>query len=546
MQFRGTESWAFASAWSVEALTELRFFRVCVALAALILSPAASSDWVNLSGAENAPNIAEITISDQRVDVELEVYINDLRLLETPSGIGLSVRADGVELKPRVILREQRVRKDRYSPFAGIVDPRTRRQIPGPPADTRVIFLAIAYELPPRPERITFTPPLDQQGAVAATIGFLVYHKSAPLIDFRYLSQPETLVLDWDDPWYSAFENRNLTRHHKWPQMSFLYIEPREVRHELLLRVRDLAHWTGQQLSPDSKMSEEEKLRLKQAAIDFCAKRNPLRIDETLASPSAVRAEFLNISPTGLQVVEQGGPVDASSAILGISQSFWTPHLPDSVTVEWELFDDRADQVPTNVTDPAGPFPGFVTREFPTIEWQNFLKNFEEPLARPVRTDEGRLLDWPAIRFEILGTPDSDAAAGIVRALLENTAAAYAERDPAKLDEALGRVVAQGPFPQVKAELSRAFAIPTRGGGLASVEAIAEVQVGEMDSISDKAGFSVMVSWIARATGRHWGHVDNKLLRIRALIDVSRFDGDWKLIGLTVVELKPVEAGLGA
>ena len=42
------------------------------------LSTPAQADWINLTGAENAPNIAEIYIHDDRIQVNLEIYINDL------------------------------------------------------------------------------------------------------------------------------------------------------------------------------------------------------------------------------------------------------------------------------------------------------------------------------------------------------------------------------------------------------------------------------------------------------------------------------------
>ena len=43
-----------------------------------------------------------------------------------------------------------------------------------------------------------------------------------------------------------------LKRHHKSALMSFLYVEPREVRHEVLIRVRELQEWTDLGLSGDA------------------------------------------------------------------------------------------------------------------------------------------------------------------------------------------------------------------------------------------------------------------------------------------------------
>ena len=44
--------------------------------------PAARADWMNLTGAENAPNIAEITVLEDKVRVVLEVYVGDLATFE--------------------------------------------------------------------------------------------------------------------------------------------------------------------------------------------------------------------------------------------------------------------------------------------------------------------------------------------------------------------------------------------------------------------------------------------------------------------------------
>ena len=38
----------------------------------------AYADWINLSGAENAPNIAEIHIHDDHVKIELEIFVDDM------------------------------------------------------------------------------------------------------------------------------------------------------------------------------------------------------------------------------------------------------------------------------------------------------------------------------------------------------------------------------------------------------------------------------------------------------------------------------------
>ena len=54
----------------------------CLFTILVLLPSALHADWVNLSGAENAPNIAGITIEKDRVRIQLEVFVEDLMIFE--------------------------------------------------------------------------------------------------------------------------------------------------------------------------------------------------------------------------------------------------------------------------------------------------------------------------------------------------------------------------------------------------------------------------------------------------------------------------------
>jgi hypothetical protein len=494
------------------------------------------ADWINLTGAETAANIAEFTVTDGAVDVALEVYPRDQQLFLRPDGFALEIRADGVALTPEVLLQEPRERKDRFSPYAGMVDPRTRRLIPGPPADSGVIYLELRYPFEGQPGQLLFTPPLDEAGVASASIGFLLYHKAAPVVDFRYLSQPEALNLDWDDPWYTSFENRNLVRHHRWPQMTFLYLEPRELRHESLVRVRDLMEWTQDSPDVQRQLSEAEQVQLKEAAGEFFLERNPVLIEGRPVRRSTYRAEFLGITPQGLRALDPGAPVDASAALLGISESYWVEVLPQSASMEWQLFDERVERVPTNVIDPAGPYPGFIDANDPVLSWKNFITDWREPSVQPLTASAGSWFDTTWLRMAFFGTPDEETAARVVGELLRRTAIAFLERDPERLTLALAKLVADPASPGVQTELQRVFAVPTTGGGVAGITALGDPRLEELSPAASGEGFSVLANWQAQVKGQHWGHVDQRIIRFRVLIDIGDVGGYWKLLDLTVLE----------
>ncbi len=59
----------------------LLIFRSALLVSLFAVSPT-RADWINLTGAETAPNIAEITVFDDRVEVSLADFLWNLRTCE--------------------------------------------------------------------------------------------------------------------------------------------------------------------------------------------------------------------------------------------------------------------------------------------------------------------------------------------------------------------------------------------------------------------------------------------------------------------------------
>jgi hypothetical protein len=142
--------------------------------------------------------------------VALEVYVGDLKVfkdlipddwlkglkvdrppladrLKRFSERGLRFVTDkGETLQAELRLAEPRMSKDRFSPFAGMVNPYTSRKVPEAPADKRVLYAELVYPFGETvPKTLTMSPPMDAEGRAAVSIGFIAYHKSVPVIDFR-------------------------------------------------------------------------------------------------------------------------------------------------------------------------------------------------------------------------------------------------------------------------------------------------------------------------------------------------------------------------
>ncbi|MCK5395859.1 MAG: hypothetical protein KAJ32_07695 [Gammaproteobacteria bacterium] len=527
------------------------------------------ADWINLTGSETAPNIAEIYVFDDHVRVNLEVYISDLDKFEellpdewlndsvgkrpslqqrmhTFASERLQFITDkGVQLPAKLELLEPRMRVNRKSPFAGMTNPYTGQRVPEAPADKRVVYAEIIYPYPEKnktqkPQQLTIVPPSDRQGNATVSIGFIAYHKSVPIIDFRYLSQQATLNLNWEDPWYSRFDNKNLKRHHRDPLMLFLYVEPRQVRLESLMRVRDIEEWSDFEFDNSSMTLEERLLLLKEHVRNYFAENNALQVDDNLPKPDVVRVEFLKATLSGLKVIDVTAKLDATTALVGVSQQYFIDALPQNVATHWSLFNQRVDRIPITATDPAGPFLSYVDKTDPEYVWHNFLKTYSEPVIHPVSVETGFSITLPYFGEKkiISWAPDQQEAATIINRVLENVRVAFIEKDPTKLLRELDNIISTKKSDVLKKELAKLYSPKVSGGGVGSVQKFNDLKVIDARELDGPDGFSATISGSAIINARHWGHVDQRLVQFQLLLDLIEVKQQWHIADLTVIDIK--------
>jgi hypothetical protein len=552
------------------------FLRISLFVTLLISGFTVHADWMNLTGAETSQNIAEIYILDDHIKVNLEVYVDDLDKFEEllpddwlDESVGQRpsleqrmhafaskrlqfITEKGVKLPAKLELVEPRQRVDRVSAYAGMINPMTRQRVRQAPADKRVLYAEIVYPFPSKdsnrdkvvkPEQLQIIPPLDEQGIVTAEIGFVAYHRAVPIIDFRFLGKAAKLNLNWQDPWYTKFENKNLSRHHKYPLMLYLYVEPRQIRLESLLRVSDIAEMTGFD-TDDSQLGTEDKFQQLQAYLDnYYTSRGSLEIDGKSFAPDSVRIEFLTISLKGLKVIDNASAVDESSLLVGVSQQFLIEKLPQKIETRWQYFNQRVDRIPVIVTDPAGPFMSLIDKDYADYGWQNFLKTYSDPVTKPVNVKTGWRIDLPyLVDKKILDRlPETDQAITIIDGIFDNVRVAFVEKEPANFSRVLGDTVSSGQTELIKDELAKLFAPQVTGGTVGTVDTFEDLQVTGIQELRDRHGFSATVSGGATISARHWGHTDRRNLKFQVLLDIVGDDDQWRLVDLTVVDLKEVK-----
>jgi len=577
----------------------MNFIKSLFSFVLILIGFTVHADFISLIKADECETIIELFIEEEQIRVTFEIGMVDLEhfkelipedyltdeikaILNTQAKDHFFknvfiVNADGIKLIGNISKQEFVPRKYRASLYTGVVD--TNINI-----SKVVLFTEIIYPLKSKPSIVSFTPPI-QEGyrASLANIGFVTYHKRIPINDLRYLGQKATLHINWDDPWYSRFENRNLRRHHQSSLMSFLYIDPYEVRHEVLVRVMDLEHWLDFNYKLDDYIEVEEQDALKNKIANFLINRNIVTIDGKIEKPIIDKIHFVKWSLAGIQIQEIKERMDYSSAVIGVIFAYPHDSIAQKITIDWDMFSDKITEVPNVATDPAGPMPYTLKSNDNILTWTNYLKKYKLPTISNVEVSSFRiniffslgvalrslgiiLLIVIAIKrkrlsftnailflfgcFLLIGgsyiqvkvpipflnkttftTPEANQ---LISQLLKNTYRAFDFREESDIYDKLAVSNDGDLLTEVYLQTKQSMVLENQGGIQVKVK---DVEVLDVEKVStDLAGMAYKCKWVVKGDVGHWGHIHSRINQYEAILNVRSVDGVWKLFNIDIIE----------
>ena len=206
-----------------------------------------------------------------------------------------------------------------------------------------------------------------------------VSHYGLPVIDHGVLTEAETLSLDWQDPWYSYFLNPKLKRGHTDPVMAFLYIEPQQIKSEIVVRVKEMANWTDLGLRDNKVIYPDEFASAKKKIGQFLLSKNNVSADAIALSPSLDRIDYIRMRASDIQAYEPQQAQSQVATLIGVSIIHQTKKLPEKVQWQWNLFNEQIQRVAIRAYDPAGLFDSYVTPDYQVFEWENMLADIDLP-----------------------------------------------------------------------------------------------------------------------------------------------------------------------
>lgn len=577
----------------------------------------ALADWINLTGSENSRNIAEIYVENDHVKINLEIYVEDLlvfgelvpdsffpetipgrpgpaeRMRRFSDSVFQVVTDTGEKLQATLELVEPRLRIKRPSPFAGNINPYTRRLIPGPPEDKRVLYAELSYPFTSRPNSLTFIPPLDDKGYPHTSIGFITYHQGVMVVDFRQLTTSNRLLLDWDDPWYSVYDTKQLRRTLQSGVRTYLYIEPYEVRHEILVRVKDMMTWMDVNLRGDEFIEEDEFDPVRQQVAQFFMDQEKVLIDGQQLKPILDRTAYVESSLLRSRFIEIPERVPLNTAMIGIVITYLTDGIPQEVVTQWNLFSERVQKVTARMTDPEGPFPYDLDPDDNVLKWTNYLKKYTIPTVDTIIVDKthrgipipllslvcavlllpmvlfiysrrersqpvkvqvtilvlliiGMIALFPLWRISVGSSArasqiTADDSKEITLSLLKNVYRAFDFREEEDVYDKLAISVSGDLLTDIYLQNRRSMVIEQAGGAQAKVKQVDILTTDVQESKHQKGALDIRTKWSAIGSVGHWGHIHTRQNVYDAILTLTVVDGTWKITGIELLEEKRVD-----
>ncbi len=509
--------------------------RLCLVIVVLFTAGESRSDAMIRSQAMNASTIAEFFVTEQRVIADLEIGVADLEAFQLLLPDELYERMGNPsrpwpERLERFFERVLAIAPDRGSALVGRVvemrpRPRVRRDsITGEPLPAAegeepeaVVFARLEYPLLQPPVALHFA------GPPGASVGFVVYHEGIAVNDFRYLGPTQTLHLDWSDPWYSRFERRSLRRQYFAPMSGFLYVEPYEVRKEIIARPLDLQAWVDLGLDGRETIPVEIQPELKRKAAAFLREHQPVVIDGAVIEPELARINFLERTLRTSRVIDPPRELDVHAAVLGVIFVYAIEGLPDRVTMEWDLWSEQLEQIPA------------ARWLLALVVLLAVLRVARERGAATAAVAAAALLVAAGAFWASRDAGLSETRAReVISGLLHNVYHAFDFREEGRIYDVLARSADGDLLEKIFLETRRGLELQSQGGARVKVKQVEVVDLA-IESV-DGGAFSAAVTWNVAGSVGHWGHVHERRNRYRAELDVAPVDGAWKLVRVEVLE----------
>ncbi len=482
---------------------------------------------------------ATVEVSSNAVAARLEVMCEDFVMLYgyTPDRDNYISRAnlqEGMSKHGELLLRDFMIRDrgGRLLPgrVAGVESPALpeRGVLVEDLMQNKVVY-RLLYPAAKPPEYLTFQQKIGNTGGsfLPSVLQLAVNQAGAeprPTVVLTGEGEVQTYQFDWSGagPQSQGGTAANAGGDQAPPNMgiesygsiyAFVYIEPAEVRIEVLMPLLTLETWVEAPRKDRNFLEVSEQQAALPAAKEFFRGRNKVVIDGLEVSPVVQRLDFYGVEFKDFALAAEPQRLSAWSARVGAILTYSTKGMPRRVDITWELFNDRV------LSARAAVFAGEEAKRVrltlyqPTFAWKN-------PGAPPL----------PEIAPVRSRDPDDRTRASIAETLLKNIYRAFDYRDEKVIYDALARSVQGELLADTYLRIHGGLLMQEQGGAVARVQLVEPLET--RISNAQSAAYTAQVKWRVTGTVEHWGHIHTRVNAYEAVLRISRAAGAWKITGL--------------
>jgi len=296
---------------------------------------------------------------------------------------------------------------------------------------------------------------------------------------------------------------------------AFVYVEPAEIRVEILMPLLTLETWTEVPRRDRDFLEVAEQRAASPALKEFFGSHNQVVIDGLGVRPVVRWLDFYGVDFKDFAVAAEPRRLSAWTARVGVILTYSTKGPPDQVGITWDLLNPKV------LSARAAVFAGQdakncqFTRYQPTFTWK-------KPGLPPP----------PEIAPARAKAPDEKTRASIATTLLKNIYRAFDYREEKVIYDALAQSVEGELLADTYLKIHAGLLMQEQGGAVSQVQNVELLDCAIADS--RPGSYTANVKWRVTGTVEHWGHIHTRVNAYEAQLRIRRGDEAWKITGLEV------------
>ncbi|MEZ6045305.1 MAG: hypothetical protein R3C11_06925 [Planctomycetaceae bacterium] len=557
---------------------------------------------------------AYVRVYQDKISAKVEIFVEDLYLFHDlkPNDKDLlspeTIR-EGMELHKEFLLKHFQILDKEGQALSGKVVNIREFDIPeeGLPLPS-LMFFKLTYELEypvEKPEYLTFLQDMGNEDiGVPAETQLRVLQEGAKRRKDKLMlpGEPFTLRFNWENP---EIEDSTFNEDEANPEnesdddllgitsygavYSFLYIEPREIRHEILIPVVTLEQSLEIPRADSSFLKIDEQPKAREVIKKFIANKNPLVVNGEKREPVISRIDFYGLDFRDFAQQAPDQDVSMANGRVGVIMSYPLDSPPEKVDLTWDFFNRYLWDVKGTVYAEDKT----IKTELSNLNDENTFSWKSEKPVTPFRQIEDQQVDLPepssypislpallcggialitligsrtfmvpmvtliigiVFLFVPLGWIDAaewvsppavlqeEEAREVFEDLLRNVYASMENRNEVKIYDDLEHAVAGEMLRDLYLKMKKELVVEEQGGPVARVTDLKILSV-DIESVNDlnsqekldPRSFQATSHWQVVGTVEHWGHIHTRTIEYQAEFIVSPVDQRWKIINLNVL-----------